>query len=708
VKSHGICVRGVLPARGVLLTFAGLTLLLLAVVTGAVAGTHAASAQPATAPPYVVPPNNQAYIYDTWGNLTSQNSANKAITSDLTNEGYNVTEDSDPAPGFTDTPTGTTLGTFYGMALADPGIMILETHGLAPGIDGLPGGFVIAVYNTQAAANAACESTESCGTSPGDYFWVGGANYDDGFASYPSLGAIFPFEKRWVLVVSPAGLTHLFAGDHLGIVFAGSCDSYELASAFDASSYLGYPLPGFRNVLGWSEFAGDEANFFNLLSGVDAGQFTNAYRDTVDAAQKVSTLDLFPKLNQKGSPVELSPSVTSTTPNAETFVGTEIPGQVSFDSKMDTSLDPSQAITVSGCGGASIDAGSAHWSSDGTQLSFTFSIPSTSTGGTLTFTVNNQDAEASSSGTGGPNDFLDGNQGPSGVSGVEPNRTDYVWTESCMVGPEPTGRYSGGESQNGNPMWLYVSGDGTQVQDLVLAVELSCTGGWGTGGPAVLDSMNILSDNSFSATAIQDGVTGADNYPTTFTITLSGTFGVTKSGTPEASGTYLETDSYAGNGTSGSCSSGTQTFSATRDSQPPQPAGVGTVGTYNGGESQNGNPFSFDVSTDRTSINELVLFVGLGCNPGDGGVSTPVMLSSLELSSDGSFSTTFEYETLLPNSAIPITYTITFEGHFHGVDSTGASRAAGSYLVTGTFTKNGTVYNCSSNKQWWYAASTGS
>ena len=171
-------------------------------------------------------------------------------------------------------------------------------------------------------------------------------------------------------------------------------------------------------------------------------------------------------------------------------------------------------------------------------------------------------------------------------------------------GGEPAGKYSGGESQNGNPVWLYVSASGSQVQDLVIQLAaLSCTGGWGQGGPIVLDSMKILSNGSFSMTTTTSGYTGANNYLTTFVITLTGIFGATYAGTPEASGTYLETATYTGSGTSGSCSSNSQTWAADRDSQPAQTAGVGVAGTYKGGESQNGNPLTFNVS--GSSIDSL-------------------------------------------------------------------------------------------------------
>jgi hypothetical protein len=281
-------------------------------------------------------------------------------------------------------------------------------------------------------------------------------------------------------------------------------------------------------------------------------------------------------------------------------------------------------------------------------------------------------------------------------------------TAACpsKSGSQSPGKYSGGESQNGNPVWLYVSASGTQVQDLVIELAaLSCAGGWGSSGPIVLDSVNILSNGSLSTTTTQSGYTGANNYITTFVITLAGTFGTTVAGTPEASGTYLETATYydSENGTSGSCSSNSQTWEADRDSQPAQPAGVGVAGTYKGNESQNGNPLTFDVSGSDIDSVDFNL-IGVNCNPGDGGVGTSVQLTSLPVSPDGSFSTSSSFDQDL--NGTNVTYQFAFQGHFHGVDSSGASRAAGSYLLTGTYTRNGTSYDCSSSEGWWYAASS--
>jgi hypothetical protein len=262
------------------------------------------------------------------------------------------------------------------------------------------------------------------------------------------------------------------------------------------------------------------------------------------------------------------------------------------------------------------------------------------------------------------------------------------------------GRYSGGESQNGNPVWLYVSASKTQVQDLVIQDDtMVCPNGFQPGDAFVIDSMDIGSGGTFSTTQKVKGVIGADNAPAKFTYNLGGRFSTSSGGAPEASGTYSETASFTLNGNSESCSSGTQTWSVTRDTQPTQPAGVGAPGAYRV-QVENGDASSFTVSSSRHEMKDLTLDdIGFGCFPGDGSAGGTAFLKSLALPATGSFSATWS-GVFAGNT--PVNYTIKFLGHFHGTDSSGTSRASGSYTLTGSFVNDqGTRLHCRSGKQWW-------
>src|SRR5262249_37384080 len=112
---------------------------------------------------------------------------------------------------------------------------------------------------------------------------------------------------------------------------------------------------------------------------------------------------------------------------------------------------------------------------------------------------------------------------------------------------------------------LYVSSDGTQVQDVTLAnTTLSCSLGGTLGDHIASGEATIAANGSFSATATQTGIVG--HSAAKFTYTVSGQF----SGTNVA-GSVREDVTYS-NGIAYSCTTGTQTWSAKRDMQGVQTA----------------------------------------------------------------------------------------------------------------------------------------
>ncbi|MGA3147272.1 MAG: PKD domain-containing protein, partial [Acidimicrobiales bacterium] len=153
-----------------------------------------------------------------------------------------------------------------------------------------------------------------------------------------------------------------------------------------------------------------------------------------------------------------------------------------------------------------------------------------------------------------------------------------------------SGSYSGLYSGNGYGITLYVSGSQTAIEDISIPVDyLECTGTtFSPDAPVVLDSVALAANGSFSSTSTQTGVVGADNYPTTFTITFTGRFqGFSSNGAPEAAGSVLETAKYT-DGSVYSCTSNKQSWSVTRATQPVQPTTLPPVGSYTGPYSGNG------------------------------------------------------------------------------------------------------------------------
>ncbi len=272
----------------------------------------------------------------------------------------------------------------------------------------------------------------------------------------------------------------------------------------------------------------------------------------------------------------------------------------------------------------------------------------------------------------------------------------------------PAGSYSGNYSGNGYGITLYVSGNQTQLQDISIpVVTLDCAGTtFDPDAPVVLDSVALAAGGSFSSTSTQTGVVGSDNYPTTFTITFQGHFhGRNASGDERAAGSVLETATY-NDGSTVSCTSNKQSWSVAWTTQPTQTTALPPVGTYSGSYSGNGYGITLDVATGQTQLQDVSIpVVTLSCTPGSASLNTAIVLDTVTLAADGYFSSTSDQTGVEDGNSV--TYTITFQGHFHGANSSGAERAAGSVLETATYT-DGTTYSCTSNKQSWSVAWTGS
>src|SRR5204863_74719 len=142
---------------------------------------------------------------------------------------------------------------------------------------------------------------------------------------------------------------------------------------------------------------------------------------------------------------------------------------------------------------------------------------------------------------------------------------------AVATGPQP-GSYAGSTSQ-GWGVSLYVSADRVQVQDINLqAIALTCTPSTPSPNPSPDESFYIASlpinaDGSFSTTTTDTGVIG--NAPVHITYTFSGHFhGQNTSNTERVGGMVREDLSY--DGTSRSCTSGNQYWSATWQNQGNQ------------------------------------------------------------------------------------------------------------------------------------------
>ena len=111
---------------------------------------------------------------------------------------------------------------------------------------------------------------------------------------------------------------------------------------------------------------------------------------------------------------------------------------------------------------------------------------------------------------------------------------------------------------------------------------------------------------------------------------------------------------------------------------------------------------TFSVSSSRKSLQNISIpFVSLVCAPpGDGTPTEPLGIAKAPLKSDLSFTATTTKSGVY--NGHPAKFTYTFRGNFHGVASSGAARAAGTFRETMTFTDS-TKRTCTSNTQSWTA-----
>ena len=268
--------------------------------------------------------------------------------------------------------------------------------------------------------------------------------------------------------------------------------------------------------------------------------------------------------------------------------------------------------------------------------------------------------------------------------------------------PPPPGSYSG------DGYMFYVSPDSTKIQDVSLAPAYHATPACVPSGTIDDDTsfyipqIAINSNGSFSGTASQMGV--ENGAAATFTYTFSGHFHGTNSGGTERAAGSLREDVTYDDGTSYSCTTATTPWTMTRETQGTQAAAPPQPGTYSGGA------YMFHVSADSSEIQDVTLaptyHTVLACMPGGASLNdTSFSIPTISIGTNGSFSGSAMQSGTVDGA--PATFTYTFSGHFHGTDSNGHERAAGSLREDVTY-DNGTSYSCTTGTEPWAMTRTGS
>lgn len=242
------------------------------------------------------------------------------------------------------------------------------------------------------------------------------------------------------------------------------------------------------------------------------------------------------------------------------------------------------------------------------------------------------------------------------------------------------GSYSGGlVGYSSSPLAFYVSPDGKQVQDVSFGLSFGCTPGGTLDDTLDIAEGPIAPDGSFTATAHQTGI--YDGGPAKYTYTFSGQFhGQTVAG-------RVRDDVAYNNGTTYSCTSSTESWSATRDDQGTQTQSPLPAGSYSGGlVGYSASPLAFYVSSDSKQLQNVTFALTPTCAPSNT-LDNTVSMPAIPIAADGSFTRTTTQNTVVNGSMAKITST--FTGHFHGFDTSGVARMAGQVRDDVTY-KDGT------------------
>lgn len=272
---------------------------------------------------------------------------------------------------------------------------------------------------------------------------------------------------------------------------------------------------------------------------------------------------------------------------------------------------------------------------------------------------------------------------------------------------ETAGSYTGTATQRGTSpkaqVTFYVAPGGAAIQDIsVPHVDTGCTPSSTLAYDHIAIAEIPITATTFSGKATVKGVIFSN--PATITYTFSGELGAPLEGS--AAGTLSEDISYTEKGTMFSCTSNLQTWSATRDSQPPQTLSPPPFGSYAGQSTQQGTSpkgaVTLYVGSNGKAIQDIVIpSVDMGCAPSSTLAHDRIVIETIPVKSSGSFKVKKKTMGRLFSNAATITYT--FSGHLHGESAAKTERLGGTLREDIAYTENGTKFTCSSDLQAWSA-----
>ena len=250
-------------------------------------------------------------------------------------------------------------------------------------------------------------------------------------------------------------------------------------------------------------------------------------------------------------------------------------------------------------------------------------------------------------------------------------------------------------------MSFFVSADHAHLQDVSIPiVAIGCTPGKSFYDQLAIPDVAVAADGSFSSTTTQDGV--LFGVPAHFTYTFSGHMhGPTSAA--RAEGMFRERITYD-DGTAFDCNSNLQRWSTLRDAQGDGAAAPPPAGSYSGGTSQGRRGVVLGLERPRASPDRLDPDRHARLRAEQRATSTTSRSTTSR--SRPTARSARRPHTTRRSPASPDTSPTRSAGHFHGPNTSGAARAAGTFRERITY-DDGTAFDCNSNTQTWTTTRTG-
>ncbi len=280
------------------------------------------------------------------------------------------------------------------------------------------------------------------------------------------------------------------------------------------------------------------------------------------------------------------------------------------------------------------------------------------------------------------------------VTPVPPVTPEEPVTPSSILPGSYTGTHTGSGGYS-NALTFYVNPEETTIQDVEMpVVDLPCTPSGSGYYEFHVSEIPVNADGSFTSSTSEERVVEGAEAKVTYTFSGKITEGA-------ASGSFREDLTY-NNGASHSCTSGTDTWTVTRDAtQGSQVKSAPPAGSYSGTHTGSGgysNALTFYVNPEETTIQDVEMpVVDLPCTPSGSGYYE-FHVSEIPVNADGSFTLSTSEERVVEGAEAKVTYT--FDGHLHGFNSSGQERIAGSFREDLTY-NNGASHSCTSGTDTW-------